>query len=67
MDQQTNIVIYEQLYTNGKLHTRNIKSDFDIIRELNKLHKKTIDSYQYWNKTGILTLMCSNFHGQPYK
>ncbi len=64
----SNIILYGECYKNGKRHLEIIKSDFDIIRELNKLHKKTID---FRNTRALnhnmLTLMCSYFHGQPYK
>lgn len=64
MNKNDHIVLYGSYYKNGKLYFENIKSDFDIIRELNKLHKKTINGNV---KCSLLTLMCSYFHGQPYK
>jgi hypothetical protein len=43
-----NLIVYGQKYIfiNNKLSMKFIKSDFDIIRELNQLHKKTIN-YDY--------------------
>jgi hypothetical protein len=72
MDKQTEIIKYGHNFhlINGKLHIKIIKSDFDKIRELNKLHHivlKQILELRQLISTPTLTLMCSYFHGQPYK
>ncbi len=58
------INIYGKRYENGKSYFTNIKSDFDIIREIEKIHKCQIYAVRY--ELASLTLMCSVFHGQPY-
>ncbi len=44
MNNYFEVVLYGQHYKNGKSYIKNVKSDFDIIRELelDKLHKKSI-------------------------
>lgn len=64
MTNNSQIKVYGHCYQDGKSYFRKIKSDFDIVRELDKLHKKTLSKN---NKISMLTLMCQYFHGQPYK
>ncbi len=46
------LILYGHYYNNGKLHIKNIKSDFDIIRELEKFHKEYVKikniQYKYY-------------------
>jgi hypothetical protein len=53
MNSNNEIILYGQYYNNCKLHIKNIKSDFDIIRELEKYHKENI-------KTKIIKLKYEN-------
>ena len=42
MNSNNQIILFGQYYNKGKLCLENIKSDFDIIRELEKYHKENI-------------------------